>query len=73
MWGSSAVSKAEASAVIDKNAVVKIKREELEKTRARRTTPPDVKDYIKHLLNPGSIDLAYLPGRLPKMDSADEE
>lgn len=67
-----AVSKAEASAVIDKNATVKIKRAELEKTRARRSCPPDVKDYIKHLLNPGSVDLPYLPGRLEKLDTSSE-
>lgn len=66
------VSASEADKVINQNSKVKIERGWLEKIKARRSTPADVKDFIKELLNPGSTDLAYLPGKLEPLARIEE-
>lgn len=69
---SKSVSASEADKVINQNSKVKTDRAWLEKVRSRRSTPPDVKDFIKELLNPGSTDLAYLPGKLEPLARIEE-
>lgn len=59
-----AVSGREAEAIVGKAAKVTVDRSWLEKCRSRRSCPPDVKDFIKELLNPGSVTLPYIPGNL---------
>jgi len=62
-----AISRKEADAVINKNAKCSFDRTWLEKVLSRRGTPSDVKAFVKELLNPGSQELPYLPGRLEKL------
>jgi len=66
-----AISRKEADAVINKNAKCSFERSWLEKILSRRGTPADVKAFVKELLNPGSQDLPYLPGKLEKLRSAE--
>lgn len=61
---SKSVSAAEADAVVNRNETIKLKRSEIEKIKARRGTPADVKDFCKWILNPDAVELPYLPGRL---------
>ncbi len=67
--GKGTLSEREVDAVVNPNTKIKVDREWLEKVKARRGTPSDVKEFIKELLNPGSTELPYLPGRLEKIKS----
>lgn len=61
------VSRSEADAIVNRNSKCTFERAWLEKILSRRSTPPEVKAFVKELLNPGSQELPYLPGKLEKL------
>ncbi len=58
------ISVKEVDAVTAKKAKVTFDRDIIIKISKRRSTPADVKEFCKYLLDPEAVDLPYLPGRL---------